>query len=106
MNASPRSRNIGLDSVRTRGTVRERSHKKEAFSVPTIHDIAECAGVSKSTVSRVASNTGYVGPQTRNKVNRAIEELGYTPNLIARGMRTNKLSCNARSSSGRAHDES
>lgn len=90
MNATLLSRTIGLDSVRIRDSMRERSHKKEVLSVPTIHDIAERAGVSKSTVSRVVSNTGYVGPQTRERVNRAIEELGYTPNLIARGMRTNK----------------
>jgi len=60
--------------------------------VPTIHDIADRAGVSKSTVSRVVSKRGYVKNDTKEKVNKAIEELNYTPNYIARGMRTNRSS--------------
>ncbi|MBT3276077.1 MAG: LacI family DNA-binding transcriptional regulator [Spirochaetales bacterium] len=47
-------------------------------------------GVSKSTVSRVISDQGYVKNQTRDKINKAIEELDYSPNYLARGMRTNK----------------
>lgn len=60
--------------------------------MPTIHDIADRAGVSKSTVSRVVSKRGYVKKDTKAKINRVIEELDYTPNYIARGMRTNKSS--------------
>ena len=58
----------------------------------TIHDIARAAGVSKSTVSRVLSNQGYVKKETRNRIDGAIKELDYSPNYIARGMRTNKSS--------------
>ncbi|WNS41154.1 substrate-binding domain-containing protein [Paenibacillus sp. MMS20-IR301] len=53
---------------------------------PTIKDVALKANVSIATVSRVLNNlTGY-SDQTRLKVNRAIQELGYQPNAIARGL--------------------
>jgi DNA-binding LacI/PurR family transcriptional regulator len=58
--------------------------------VATIHDVARKVGVSKSTVSRVINDQGYVKKQTRDKVNEAIDELDYSPNYLARGMRTNK----------------
>lgn len=56
----------------------------------TIKDIARLAGVSKSTVSRVVSNNGVVKPETREKIERAMKEANYTPNMFAKGMRTNK----------------
>lgn len=53
---------------------------------PTIKDVALKANVSIATVSRVLNNlTGY-SDQTRLKVNQAIQELGYQPNAIARGL--------------------
>ncbi len=58
----------------------------------TINDIAKHTGLSKSTVSRVLSKTGYVKEETRQKIYKAMEDLNYTPNYIARGMRTNKSS--------------
>ncbi|OQY34500.1 MAG: hypothetical protein B6241_04320 [Spirochaetaceae bacterium 4572_59] len=60
--------------------------------MPTIHDIAKLSGISKSTVSRVISKQGYVKKETREKVEKAMKELNYTPNYIARGMRTHKSS--------------
>jgi len=56
----------------------------------TIIDIAKIAGVSKSTVSRVVSNSGFVKFETREKIERVMKELNYTPNLFAKGMRTSK----------------
>lgn len=50
-----------------------------------IYDIANAAGVSIATVSRVLNN-GVVGKDTREKVLRVMEELGYTPNAFARGL--------------------
>ncbi|MBQ6003690.1 MAG: LacI family DNA-binding transcriptional regulator [Clostridia bacterium] len=50
----------------------------------TIRDIARLSGVSKSTVSRIISNTGYVKEATREKVENVINELGYTPNVSAK----------------------
>lgn len=54
----------------------------------TIKDVAEKAGVSPATVSRVVGNYGYVSEKTRRKVLAAVEELGYRPDSIARSMVT------------------
>ena len=56
----------------------------------TINDIAERAGVSLATVSRVMNNSGYVKEETRKKVMDIIEELNYVPNAIARSLSTSK----------------
>lgn len=45
----------------------------------TISDVAKLAGVSTATVSHTINNTRYVSNETKEKVYRAIEELGYTP---------------------------
>lgn len=50
-----------------------------------IYDIANAAGVSIATVSRVL-NDGVVGKDTREKVLRVMQEMGYTPNAFARGL--------------------
>ncbi len=54
--------------------------------VPTIHDVARIAGVGVGTVSRVINNNTGVKPATRQRVQAAIDELRYSPNLIARSM--------------------
>lgn len=57
----------------------------------SIHEVARLAGVSKSTVSRVVSDRGgSVSPKTLEAVNKAIEQLGYTKNLMAACLRTQK----------------
>ena len=56
--------------------------------MPTIYDVAKKAGVAPVTVSRVINNSGYVSPKTRAKVEKAIEELHYSPNRLARGLRS------------------
>ncbi len=55
--------------------------------VPSITDVARLAGVSNQTVSRVANDSPKVRPSTRDKVKRAMDELGYTPNRAARALR-------------------
>jgi LacI family transcriptional regulator len=55
-------------------------------SIPTINDVAELAGVSKRTVSRVINKSDKVNEQTRKRVEKIIEELNYTPNSRARGL--------------------
>ena len=55
----------------------------------SILDIAKHAGVSKSTVSRVMCG-GSVNETTKEIVLRAMQELGYTPNYMARGLRGRK----------------
>ena len=56
--------------------------------MPSIKDVAEAAGVSTATVSRVISNGLHVRPEVRERVMLAIEQLGYRPNLIARSLRS------------------
>lgn len=57
---------------------------------PTLHDVADAAGVSIKTVSNVINDRPKVGPATRERVKRIIEELGYRPNLSARGLRSGR----------------
>ena len=52
----------------------------------TIHDVAELAGVSIKTVSRVVNGESSVRKSTREKVERAIAQLDYRPNLSARSL--------------------
>lgn len=56
----------------------------------TITDVAKQAGVSPVTVSRVVNNTDYVSVKTREKVEKAIADLGYIPSAMARGLRINR----------------
>ena len=59
-------------------------------TIVTRKDVAERAGVSVTVVSRVINNKGYVSKEKRERVEKVIKELGYTPNLIARGLKTNE----------------
>ena len=56
----------------------------------TIKDIAKEAGVSRTTVSRVLNNSGYVREETRQRILEIMEQLNYTPSAIARSLSTNK----------------
>ncbi|MDP4178921.1 MAG: LacI family DNA-binding transcriptional regulator [Bacillota bacterium] len=51
-----------------------------------IKDVAEKSGVTVTTVSRVLNNRGYISDKTREKVYKAMEELNYQPNEIARAL--------------------
>jgi LacI family transcriptional regulator, gluconate utilization system Gnt-I transcriptional repressor len=50
---------------------------------PTMRDVSRLAGVSTMTVSRVLAGLAVVAPETREKVMRAVEQLGYVPDLVA-----------------------
>lgn len=52
----------------------------------TIKDVARLSGVSIKTVSRVVNNLAEVSPDTRQKVQQAVQELGYQQNAMARGL--------------------
>lgn len=54
--------------------------------MPSLKDVAKKAGVSLTTVSRVLNNRGYISEETRKKVYKAMEELNYQPNEIARAL--------------------
>jgi LacI family transcriptional regulator len=55
-----------------------------------INDVAKYAGVSKSTVSHVINNTRFVEEETRKRVLRAIQEIGYFPSNVARSLTTKR----------------
>jgi LacI family transcriptional regulator len=52
----------------------------------TLQDVATLAGVSIKTVSRVVNNQGEISEATRQRVQAAIDELGYRPNVLARSL--------------------
>ena len=56
----------------------------------TLLDVARHAGVSRATVARVINAEGYVGEETRAKVEAAVRATGYRPNVVARGLRTQR----------------
>ncbi len=56
-----------------------------------IKDIAERAKVSAGTVDRVLHNRGEVAESTRRQIMKIVEELGYTPNLLAKSLASKKL---------------
>src|SRR5438552_11770180 len=62
-----------------------------AEQIPSINDVAQRAGVSIATASRVISRSTYpVSESTRQKVLKAAQELNYTPNSLARSLRTQR----------------
>jgi DNA-binding LacI/PurR family transcriptional regulator len=52
----------------------------------TMREVAEAAGVSIATVSFVVNNTKPVTPETRQRIERAMAELGFRPNVVARAL--------------------
>ncbi|WP_186577883.1 LacI family DNA-binding transcriptional regulator [Aquibacillus kalidii] len=56
----------------------------------TINEIAAMANVSRTTVSRVLNNSGYVSEDARTKILKVIEETGYVPSQQAKSLRTKK----------------
>ena len=66
----------------------EESLSTQRRQAPTIHDVAQLAGVSSMTASRVVNDYPHVRPAVRAKVEEAIKTLGYRPNSLARATRT------------------
>jgi hypothetical protein len=58
---------------------------------PSLADVAALAGVSTQTVSRVVNGTANVLPDTRQKVERGLAELGYRAHSGARALATGKF---------------
>lgn len=56
----------------------------------TIHDVAQRANVSVATVSRYLNQNGYVGEKSKQAIERAIRELNFVPNKVARTLSTKK----------------
>ena len=57
----------------------------------SIKDIAKMAGVSIATVSRVINKSGKVAKETEENILQIMKENNYVPNLLAKGIRTNKV---------------
>lgn len=57
---------------------------------PKLEDVARLANVSKTTVSRVLNNRGYLSQQTKDKVEHAMKQLNYRPNSAARQLYNQK----------------
>ena len=55
----------------------------------TLKDVAKAAGVSYATVSRALSGSSQIGSETRERVLKLCDEMGYTTNFVARSMVTN-----------------
>lgn len=58
----------------------------------TLDDVAARVGVSGKTVSRVVNGDAHVSPETRERVEEAVRQLGYRPNLAARSLATSRSS--------------
>jgi LacI family transcriptional regulator len=66
---------------------RETSVQKQNNHMPaTLRDVANLAGVSTKTVSRVVNHQKEISPLTRQRVQAAIDQLGYRPNILARSL--------------------
>lgn len=63
---------------------------KVGLSMPTINDIAKLANVSKATVSLALSGDPRISVETRQKIEKIAEGLGYIPNRMARGLSRSK----------------
>jgi LacI family transcriptional regulator len=64
--------------------------QKEGVPMVTSRDVAELAGVSQATVSRVMSSSAKLAPATRARVQAAMETLGYVPHAGAQAMKTRR----------------
>ena len=61
--------------------------KKKTY---TMRDIAKLSGVTQPTVSHVINGTASISKEVTERVNRVIQELGYRPNALAKGLKTNR----------------
>ncbi|MBL7006163.1 MAG: LacI family DNA-binding transcriptional regulator [Spirochaetia bacterium] len=59
----------------------------------TLYQIAKAAGVSIGTVDRALNNRGRVAPETKERVLKAVQKLGYTRNIIASSLSRNRPFC-------------
>jgi LacI family transcriptional regulator len=64
--------------------------KQNAFSKVTIVEVARKGGVSLGTVSRVINNDIHVAPETRERISKVMQEMGYVANRQARSLRGSK----------------
>lgn len=62
------------------------ANKTAANRKPSMGDVAEAVGVSKTTISRyLHGEFGCMSPETKARIEAVISELGYRPNKMAQG---------------------
>lgn len=71
-----------MNDTAAKGEKMSRSYTKQV----TLHEVAEDAGVSHQTVSRVINGSPHVATNTRKRVLASIKRLNYRPNFMARGL--------------------
>ncbi|MGV8927391.1 MAG: DNA-binding transcriptional regulator CytR [Ewingella sp.] len=64
--------------------------EKKELAAATMKDVAEMAGVSTATVSRALMNPEKVSATTRQKVELAVVEVGYSPHALSRNLKRNE----------------
>ena len=70
--------------------IRKSPRKRAPSAAVTVKDVARLAGVSAITVSRALNTPGQVSPDTLERIRLAVSRTGYTPNLLAGGLRSAK----------------
>ena len=68
-----------------------RAGERRRLGQPSVADVAALAGVSAVTVSRVANGHASVSPETRERVEQAMKQLGYRANTAARALATGRF---------------
>ena len=76
--------------LRPPGIENGRRRRKCCISMANIREIAERAQVAPGTVSRALNNKGYISKETRKKIDKALKELEYVPNELARNLYRNR----------------
>lgn len=81
--ASPKRRKQGANGGKADAAV-------QPVRVRTVKEIAAAAGVSVATVSRALQRPEVVSESTRQRIHEVVKRLGYTPNALARNLRTSR----------------
>jgi DNA-binding LacI/PurR family transcriptional regulator len=76
----------GIETFRLYVSMSQTALMIRNISLPTMIDVAKRAGVAVSTVSYAINGTRPISDETRQRVFEAMEELGYKPNVLARGL--------------------
>lgn len=82
--------NVTMTNTETDTALKNRASQAPA-SAPTLKEVALKAGVSVSTTSRVISEPEKVKKETRDRVQKVIDELGYHPSRVARRLRAKNV---------------
>lgn len=82
--------NVQVFAITVESRFQKGCRVSEKSKAPTLNDVAELAGVSRSTASRALAGYGRISDQTVELVQKAAKELRYRPNEVARAMRAGK----------------